>query len=225
MVGVITHQSGQIEGRREAGLTLREQIAKALVGVFRGAEAGKLPHRPEPAAMHGGMNAARVGRLAGKAQVAAGIPARKISRCVQTPDRISGNRGELGLPLRTFFERGAESVFFPSAFFYRGLARCGRSVASGDGRGRSLDLITHGFAPQFVRVPVGSPKELTIPCYAKAKSGARGRDAVVSKRKKRGWGGSKSHTASLEKLAWPSVTQALEELFGADDFSVKRAGD
>jgi hypothetical protein len=46
-----------------------------------------------------------------------------------------------------------------------------------------------------------------------------------SRRKKRGWRGSHSHPASLEKLALPSVTQALEELFGADNFSVKRAGD
>src|SRR5580700_7718423 len=166
MVGVITHQSGQIEGGREAGLTLREQVAKALVGVFRRAEAGKLPHRPEPAAIHGGMDAARVGRLAGKAQVAVGVPARKIGGRVQTPDRISGNRGEFGLPLRTFFERGAESVFFPSALFYRRLARGGRSVAGRDGRGRPLDLITHAFPPHSVRVPMRSANELTIPCYA-----------------------------------------------------------
>ena len=67
MVGVVAHQRGQIEGDGKAGLALREQIAEALVGVFGGAEAGELAHGPEASAIHRGMNAARVRRLAGQA--------------------------------------------------------------------------------------------------------------------------------------------------------------
>src|SRR6266481_3762815 len=87
---------------------------------------------------------------------------------------MTGNSGEVGLALGTFFECRAESVFFPGAFLCRRLTRGAWSVAGRDGRGGSLDLITHGFAVQFVHVPVRTSKELTIPCYAKAKRGARG---------------------------------------------------
>ena len=67
VVGVVAHQRGQIERDGEAGLALREQISKARVGVFGGAEAGKLAHGPEPAAIHRGVNAAGVRRLTGLA--------------------------------------------------------------------------------------------------------------------------------------------------------------
>ena len=36
-----------------------EQEFESLVGLARRAEAGELPHGPEPAAIHGGMHAAR----------------------------------------------------------------------------------------------------------------------------------------------------------------------
>ena len=137
VVGVVTHQRGQIERGREAGLALRQEVAKALIGVFGRAEAGELAHRPQPSAMHGGMNAAGVGRLTGEAQVAVGVPAGEIGGSVKTPDRISGNCGEFGLALGTFFERGPERVFFPSVFFCGRLARGDRSVAGRDGRGGS----------------------------------------------------------------------------------------
>ena len=78
MVGVVAHQRRQIERDRKPGLALRKQIAEALVGIFGGAETGELPHRPEPAAMHGGMNAAGVGRFARKPKLLRCIPARQI---------------------------------------------------------------------------------------------------------------------------------------------------
>jgi len=39
VIGVVAHQSGQVESRGEAGLALREEIAEALVGVFGGSKA------------------------------------------------------------------------------------------------------------------------------------------------------------------------------------------
>ena len=94
--------------------------------------------------MHRGMNPARVGRLAGETQVAIWIPDGEISGGIETPDWKSGNGGEFGLALRTFFERGAERVFFPSAFFRGGLALYGWNVSRRDGRDRTLDLVAHG---------------------------------------------------------------------------------
>ena len=67
MIGVVAHQRGEIEGGGESGLALREKIAEAGVGVFGGAETGELTHGPQAAAVHGGVNAAGVGRLAGLA--------------------------------------------------------------------------------------------------------------------------------------------------------------
>ena len=67
VVRVVTHQRGKIERGGESGLALRQEVAEALIGVFGRAEAGKLAHRPQAAAMHGGLNAAGVGRLTGEA--------------------------------------------------------------------------------------------------------------------------------------------------------------
>ena len=60
---------GQVEGHREAGGALGEQVAVALVGLLRGGVAGVLAHRPGLLAVHLAVHAARVGEVAGLAQV------------------------------------------------------------------------------------------------------------------------------------------------------------
>ena len=77
MVGVVAHQRGQVEGHGKAGLSLREQVAEARVGILGGAEAGELAHGPQAAAVHAGVDAARVGRLAGQAEIAVGGSSRR----------------------------------------------------------------------------------------------------------------------------------------------------
>ena len=52
IVAVEAHQRRQVEGGAQAGLPLVEQELEALVGLPRRAEAGELPHRPQPAAIH-----------------------------------------------------------------------------------------------------------------------------------------------------------------------------
>ena len=59
VVGVVAHQRGHVEGRREAGLAVVEQVAEALVGLLARAEAGELAHRPQPPAVHRLVDAAR----------------------------------------------------------------------------------------------------------------------------------------------------------------------
>ncbi len=78
MIGIVAHERGQVEGGGEAGLALREEIAEALVSVLGGTEAGELPHGPEAAAVHRGMNAAGIWRLAREAEIAVGIPVGQI---------------------------------------------------------------------------------------------------------------------------------------------------
>ena len=80
---------GKIERGGESRLTLREEISETLVGVLGGAEAGELAHRPQAAPMHGGVNAAGVGRLAGIAEVAGRVPSDEVFFGVQAADRVT----------------------------------------------------------------------------------------------------------------------------------------
>ena len=52
MIGIETHQRGQIEGDGEPGLALLQQIAITGVGILGGGEAGELAHGPELAPIH-----------------------------------------------------------------------------------------------------------------------------------------------------------------------------
>ncbi len=113
MVGVVAHQRGKIKGGGETGLALREQITEALVGVRGGAESRELAHGPQASAMHGGMNAASVGRLAGEAKIACRIPLLQIGLSVETANGIAGYGREFFLAFRALPQRGLECVLFP----------------------------------------------------------------------------------------------------------------
>ena len=78
VVRVAAHLRRQIERDAEARLPLREQVVVALVRLVRGAEAGVLAHRPEAAAVHVRLDAAREGRLAGDAEIARRVEADRV---------------------------------------------------------------------------------------------------------------------------------------------------
>jgi hypothetical protein len=61
VIGVVAHQRGHIEGRREAGLPLAKEEVEASVGVLGRAVAGKLAHRPVAAPVHALVGAAQEG--------------------------------------------------------------------------------------------------------------------------------------------------------------------
>ncbi len=124
MIGVVAHQSGQVEGGGEAGLALREEIAEALVGIFGCSESCKLPHSPEPAAVHRRMNAAGIRRLTREAEIAVRIPIQQIRFGVQPANRMPGNGGELGLSLRAFIQYRLKRVFLPGLFLGGRLSIC-----------------------------------------------------------------------------------------------------
>ena len=67
MVGVVADLGGKIEGDGQAGRPLASRIFVAAVGFLGIAHAGVLAHGPEAAAVHGGLDAAGVGILAGVA--------------------------------------------------------------------------------------------------------------------------------------------------------------
>ena len=76
VVGVVAHLRRQIERGGEPHLPRGEQLAEAVVGLLRGAEAGVLAHGPEPAGVHRRVDAAREGKLArARRDRASGSPA------------------------------------------------------------------------------------------------------------------------------------------------------
>src|SRR5262249_61954486 len=94
--GVVTveaHEGRQVEGSAEAVLALGEQEAEALVGLPGGAEAGELAHGPEPAAVHGGVDAAGERVLAGVAEVGVRVEAVEAFRGGQRLDGGPAGRG------------------------------------------------------------------------------------------------------------------------------------
>ena len=70
MVGVVTHQRRQMESDGKSRLAVLQQVVISAIGLLGRAEAAELPHRPELAAVHRFVNAARVGWLAGIAEIA-----------------------------------------------------------------------------------------------------------------------------------------------------------
>ena len=73
VVGIHADLRRQVKRYGKAGLALVQEIAITLVG-FRGAgETCVLAHGPEAAAVHGGINTASVGKLAGIADGFLGI--------------------------------------------------------------------------------------------------------------------------------------------------------
>ena len=81
MVRVVAHLRRQVERDAQAADALREQIAVARVRFRGGAEAGVLPHRPQPAAIHRRLDAARERKLAGEAELAGRVPAGEVVGC------------------------------------------------------------------------------------------------------------------------------------------------
>ena len=82
------------------GLAVRGQVAEALVRLLRRAEARELAHRPQPAAVHRRVDAARERELAGPAEVALVVDVDVVGR-VERLVLDAGDRGEeLALPLR-----------------------------------------------------------------------------------------------------------------------------
>ena len=63
VIGIAAHQRRQIERDAQAGAAGRQQLPVARVGLLRRAEPGELPHRPQLAAVAGGVDAARVREL------------------------------------------------------------------------------------------------------------------------------------------------------------------
>jgi hypothetical protein len=123
LIVIEAHQRRQIERDAQPGAAGREQRLVALVGFRRRPESGELAHRPQLAAIAGGMDAARVGELAGVVEVARVVDARDVLRRVEPLDWPARHRGERAGALGRLLQRGPAGLTLP--------ARLGRGLLGG----------------------------------------------------------------------------------------------
>src|SRR5262249_18283533 len=71
-------------------------------------------HGPEPAAVSGGLDPSRVGKLAGKSEIAQVIEVRRVGRRIEPLHRGSRRRRERRRPLGRPRESGPERLFLPA---------------------------------------------------------------------------------------------------------------
>ncbi len=83
-IGVVAVKGGEIEGYRETGLTVLQQVLVTGVGLFGCAKAGEHAHGPQAATVHGRVDAPGERILAGKAQVALIVEIGDVGRGVKT---------------------------------------------------------------------------------------------------------------------------------------------
>ena len=140
VVRVVAVQRRHVVGDRQAGLAGREQLVEALVRVLGGPEPGEHPHRPQPAAVAGRMDAPRERRLARQTDARLGVVAER-PRAVQPIDREVADRREPGLAFGRPAERRIETLALPGLVPRRriGRRRPGGSVGPvGHGRDSSI---------------------------------------------------------------------------------------
>ena len=88
MIPVVTHERGEVEGNRKAGLALAEQVLVAPVGLLGGSETGKLAHGPQAGTVHGRVRTPGEGEAAGHAEPLQIAAARMVGR-VQRLDLVA----------------------------------------------------------------------------------------------------------------------------------------
>src|SRR5512139_910112 len=139
-----------MERNAQARLTLPEQVAVALVGLFGGAEAGVLTHGPEAAAVRSGLDTAGERKLSREVQLGHVVEVvTEIIRSVEPRHFHPRDGSELLLPLRELGERFRHRPAFPLVFrFLQGL---------------ELGLVKHGLSSLKVLARIPNPSILCGP--------------------------------------------------------------
>ncbi len=114
IVGIAAHERRHVEGGREPGHAVREQVVEALVGVLGRAEARELAHRPEARPIHRGMDAARVRERPWCGELRGRVESLEVVRRVKRLDRDLGERGESLLPLGALLHGRPVSLIEPT---------------------------------------------------------------------------------------------------------------
>ena len=163
-----------------------EQILVALIGFFGRCKTGEHAHGPELAAVAGRVNAARVGRLAGVAEILIVVPVGgeiglrvkaadgHIRNCAETSVAVGlavGAGGRADGLLGSFLDGGRERLFGPGFFGGRRVTASNTSAigfSATDGLGWSaVDLFSGMRLPTGFAAPRLAPKtgrEPAAPC-------------------------------------------------------------
>ena len=116
MIRVQAHQGRIVEGHRQAGLSLPQQIAITLVGVCRRAEARELAHGPKPASVHGGLHTPGIWITTGKPQGLGVVEILHVFRTHQSRDLFVGESRKavqtLWMPVQSLVEIFAGPTLF-----------------------------------------------------------------------------------------------------------------
>src|SRR5262249_35065532 len=130
------HERGQVEGYGQPAATVGQQILVALVGLLRRGKPGELAHGPQLAPVAAGMDAARVGWLAGIVQVLLDVPVLgEVGLGIETTHRLAAERGKAGVAVLveidaagradrlfwSFFECLSKSGFGPALLRFGGM--------------------------------------------------------------------------------------------------------
>src|SRR5687767_9014294 len=135
MIAVVADLRRQIEGHAQAVDALRQQVAIAAIRLRRRAEARILPHRPQAAAIHRWLDAAREGKFAGEGKVAFRVERGEIPRAHERLHHGDCRGGTLVPPTTNWF---LLLSLLPR--------RCGASAGNGD-RSPSCRTVFSGPAP------------------------------------------------------------------------------
>src|SRR5207302_545770 len=149
MVGVVAHERGHVEGGREAGLAVLQEVVEALVRLLGGAEARELAHRPQLAAVHRRIDPAGERIDAGVAEVAVVVELDRVRRGERLVLEPGDRREELPLPLRRRVVQlappfGDTVELRARVLGRRHLAHCRRRAATRPAVARSLERGTFG---------------------------------------------------------------------------------
>jgi hypothetical protein len=160
VIGVVPHQGRHVERGREPGLALLEQVLEPRVGVLRASEAGEHPHRPEAAAVHRRIDAARERILAGVAEALLVRAVRDVLGRVEGLHRNPGQRLEPHVPLRRLADERLVRPLFPLSLAAHWVLPLYRSAVSPSAVGGPRET---GAAPLYRSAvsssAVGGPRE------------------------------------------------------------------
>src|SRR5271167_3621582 len=145
MIGIAPHLGRQIERDRQARLAIGKQVAIAAIRFFRITEAGVLTHRPQPPAIHRGLDAARERIIARETQIVQEIEAIEVFGIVLALDLDSRRGGEMLAPLATAFERRGDAFRLPALarLAYRGAIAAMFRRVFGFGHGMIASLLNY----------------------------------------------------------------------------------
>src|SRR2546421_4219862 len=179
VVGVVAHQRGHVERHREARLPVREEERVAAVRFLRGAVAGELPNRPRLPAIHRGIDAARVGELAGIAELLLVTPPLQVLRGVERLERYAGHR-------RVVLRRQLPAPVAGGPFLVRRLAAKCHQLPPCDARWSSTSSASaYGFSFPFwfsrTRRPTAVSPSRTRLASSRARSATRAMTSCLSR--------------------------------------------